>query len=86
MICQRERRNRILKYCFEKNKRVYYTPKISDIILKGAEELNFFDTPLYLSRNTGMSLWEAAVKRFFDIFLSGIALIVLSPILLITLH
>lgn len=79
-----ERRNRILKYCFEKNKRVYYTPKISDIILKGAEELNFFDTPLYLSRNTGMSLWEAAVKRFFDIFLSGIALIVLSPILLIT--
>lgn len=76
-------KNRILKLCFEKDKRVYFTPKLSDILVKGAEELNLFDTPLYLRRNNGIPIWKLAVKKFFDIVLSVFTLVVLSPVLLI---
>lgn len=76
--------NDIIKLCFELDKRVYVTPKISDIIMKSSEYLNVVDTPLFLCRNQGMTVFQEAVKRFFDIVLSSIALIVFSPFLLIT--
>ena len=77
-------KNKILKLCLDSDKRVYLVPKISDIIVKYSEELKLLDTPLYLCRNTGMSSWERFLKRFFDVVMSGIALIVLSPVFLIT--
>ena len=76
--------NRILKMCFEKDKRVYFVPKISDIIVKTSDELNLFDTPLFLCRNIGMSAFRRFIKRVMDIFFSGIALVILSPLMLIT--
>ena len=77
-------KNRVLKICFDLNKRVYLVPKISDVIIQSSERLNLIDTPLFLCRNTGISLFEAFIKRFFDIVLSGLALVVLSPLLIIT--
>ena len=77
-------KNRVLKLCLDNDKRVYLVPKISDIIVRYSEELNVIDTPLFLCRNTGMSFWESVVKRFFDILMSSVALVVLSPVLLIT--
>ena len=76
--------NDIIKLCFELNKRVYVTPKISDIIMKSSEYLNVVDTPLFLCRNQGITPFQKAVKRFFDIVLSLFALIVFSPFMLIT--
>lgn len=76
--------NDIIKLCFEMNKRVYVTPKISDIIMKSAEYLNVVDTPLFLCRNQGMTVVQEAVKRFFDIVLSSISLVVFSPLLMFT--
>ena len=40
-----ELRSEILKYCLEKSIRVYINPKISDIIIRGADDFNMFDTP-----------------------------------------
>ncbi len=79
-----KQKNRILKICFDMDKRVYFVPKISDIIVKSAEELNLFDTPLFLAKNLGISWWQQIIKRFFDILLSLIALILLSPVMLVT--
>lgn len=79
-----ELKNDILKECFKIGKRVYFTPKISDIIGKNSENINLFDTPLYLCRNNGISKPQLFFKRLFDIILSLIALIITSPILLIT--
>lgn len=79
-----EQKNIILKECFRIDKRVYFTPKISDIIGKNSDDINLFDTPLYLCRNNGISVFQLAVKRFFDILFSLIALIITSPIFLIT--
>lgn len=78
-----ELENKLIKICFEINKRIYYVPKISDVLKTHSDYINLFDTPLYLNRNNGIPVAELAVKRFFDIFFSGLALIVLSPIFLI---
>lgn len=77
-------KNDILKECFRINKRVYFTPKISDIIGKHSENISLFDTPLYLCRNAGITASQRFMKRAFDILLSGIALVLLSPVLIIT--
>ncbi len=78
-----ELKNKILKYCFDRQKRVYFTPKISDIIVKESEELNLFDSPLYLSRNIGFSLGQRIVKRTGDIILSLLGIAITSPVMLI---
>lgn len=79
-----ERKNDILKICFDSSKRTYITPKLSDIIIRGAEPIHVFDTPLLVCRNTGLSAESAILKRCFDLTVSVIALIVTSPIMLIT--
>ena len=76
--------NKIVKLCFELNRRVYLVPKISDIIIKSSEDLNVVDTPLYLCRNLGINPWQGIIKRFCDIVLCSLSLIVLSPVFLIT--
>ena len=76
-------RNDILKYCFAKKIRVYVAPKISDIIIRGAEEIRLFDTPLLLCRNRGLSPEQRFVKRIFDLFFAVIAGVVFLPVSLI---
>ena len=77
-------KNQILKICFDMDKRVYFIPKLSDVIIRSSDEINLFDTPLFLCRNQGMGLFRRFIKRFCDVLFSGIALIVLSPIMLVT--
>lgn len=76
-------RNRLLKYCYAKDIRAYTTPKISDVLIRGAVNINLFDTPLLLNRNVGLSLEQRAIKRGIDILISGVALLILWPIMLI---
>lgn len=77
--------NAVIKKCFEKDKRVYFIPKISDIILKSSDSLNVIDTPLYLSRNLGMSFWQRFWKRVVDVVFCGLAVVILCPVFLITM-
>ncbi len=86
VICDTENklRNDILKFCFEHRIVTYVTPKISDIIIRGSEELHILDTPLLVSRNFGAKLEQRIIKRAFDIVVSFVAIIVLSPFFLAT--
>lgn len=77
-------RNSILKFCYGESIRVYATPKISDIIIRSAENLHFFDTPLILARNDGLTFEQRFIKRMMDLLISITALIFLSPIMIIT--
>ena len=77
-------KNLILKTCVDLDKRVYFIPKISDVITASSERLNHIDTPLFMVRDVGIGAIEGAVKRVMDIILSGVAIIFTSPILLIT--
>ncbi len=76
-------RNKILKYAYEHSIRTYINPKISDIIVRGADEVHLFDTPLILSKNIGLGFEEKLVKRVVDIFLSLIGVVITSPFMLI---
>lgn len=78
-----EIKNKILKACFAQSKRVYFTPKISDILIRNSFELNLFDTPLFYCRNIGLSTVQRFIKRCGDIFISLIGIIITSPIMLI---
>ncbi len=76
-------RNDLVKFCFEKHIRAYIVPKISDIILRGAEDLRLFDTPLLLCRNYGLTFEQRMVKRAFDLVFCLIALIPAAPLMLL---
>ncbi|MBR4201660.1 MAG: exopolysaccharide biosynthesis polyprenyl glycosylphosphotransferase [Oscillospiraceae bacterium] len=78
-----ELRNDLLKYCCGQHLRVYITPKISDILMRGGDELRLFDTPLILCRNEGLSPEQRVVKRIFDVMISLILLILFSPVMLV---
>ncbi len=80
-----EKQNDIVKKCFELDKRIYVVPKLSEIILRTSENLNVVDTPLYLCRNLGIKWWQVALKRFCDIVFSFLALVILSPLFIITM-
>lgn len=79
-----ELRNQILKFTYDKSIRTYITPKISDVILRGAEEIHLFDTPLLLSRNLGLTFEQRVLKRFLDLLLATICFVIASPFMLIT--
>lgn len=79
-----EQRNDYLKFCFEHSKRAYIAPKISDIIIRGADDIRLFDTPLLLCRNYGLDFEQQLVKRIFDIVFSIIALIPAAPFMIIS--
>ena len=77
-------RNGLLKYCKENSVQGFFLPHIGDTIMQDAKHIQAFDTPvLYVGRKE-LSPEFAFIKRVFDIVSSGIALIVLSPLILIT--
>ena len=76
-------RNHLIKYCYENSIRVYVTPKLYDILIRGASDMDLFDTPFLLMRNRGLSPWQAFVKRCMDLAISITCLIITSPVLLL---
>ncbi|MDE6501528.1 MAG: sugar transferase [Ruminococcus sp.] len=79
-----ELRNKYLKFCFEKSVRAYIAPKISDIIIRGGDDIRLFDTPLLLCRNYGLTFEQQLAKRAFDIVFSLTALLFLSPLMIVS--
>ena len=73
-------RNLILKKCYDSSIRVYMIPKISDILVRSSTNLKLFDTPILLSKNEGLQIDQMAVKRFIDIVVSLIGIILTSPL------
>lgn len=76
-------RNDYMKFCFQNDIRAYIVPKISDIILRGAEDIRLFDTPLILCRNCGLTVEQRFIKRTADIIISLFMIILFSPVMLI---
>lgn len=78
-----ELRNKIVKYCYEKDIRLYLTPKISDILIRSSDNIHLFDSPLMLLRNHGLNFEQRVMKRLMDIVVSLIVIIVTFPIMAI---
>ena len=77
-------RNYLLKYCYSRSIRVYMMPKISDVLVKGADQLQLFDTPLYLTREYALKIEQRLAKRMIDLICSLLLLVIASPFMLIT--
>ena len=78
-----EKRGQVVKYCYDLKKKIYLTPKITDIIISGAEELPLFDTPLLRVRERGLPIEAQVIKRGVDILFSLLAIIITSPFMLV---
>lgn len=76
-------RNDILKFCYHNSLRTYLAPKVTDIIVRGAESINLFDTPLLLVKGTGLTSVQRLVKRTMDLVICSVAAILTAPIMLI---
>lgn len=76
-------RNLFLKFCFQNNIRCYSVPKISDIMIISASEIDLFDSPLLLFRNQGMTFGQSFCKRAMDIAIGMCGCILASPVMLV---
>lgn len=79
-----EKRSKITRYCVDTGKRVYITPTVEDIIARGYEVKHFVDTPLFAYNGSSKVNQTYPGKRTLDIVFSLFALIIASPIMLIT--
>lgn len=75
-------RNQIAKYCIEKGIQLYLIPRVGDVIMSGAKTSNMLHIPLLCLERYAPSFAYLIIKRLFDVFASGIALIILSPLML----
>ena len=76
-------RNVILKYCTEKDIRVLVLPRIGDVLMSSASRLHILHLPILMVRRYPAKPEYLFIKRVIDILLSGIALLILSPVFLI---
>ncbi len=76
-------RNDLLKYCYQQNKSIYVVPKISDIVIRSASEITYFDSPIMKCSATGLTFEQRFIKRMIDIVGSSLGLLILSPLFLI---
>lgn len=76
-------RNDLLKFCYDNGIRAYVTPKLSDIIMSGADDVTLFDTPLRLVTGKGLTITQRVIKRAMDLIICIIAMIPAAPIMLI---
>lgn len=74
-------RNEVVKFCIANNKVAYVKPKISDTIIRGGRTIQLMNVPVYRCKRSDTSLIYQIIKRFFDIVLSLIAIIISSPIM-----
>ena len=78
-------RSRIFAYCVEKQKIIYVTPRLDDIFLFGFENSHVLDTPLMRYGISAQGKRTAYLsKRFWDIVISVIMLIIFSPFIILT--
>lgn len=77
-------RDRIFKMCYERQIEIYVSPKITDIVLKGASNLHFFDTPLLLVKSAPIEPEQVIIKRILDFTFALVLTVVASPFMLIT--
>ncbi len=77
-------RNDLMKFCYGRSIRVYMMPKITDVLVKGADPIHLFDTPIYLTREYALTVEQRIAKRLIDLVCALILVVIASPFMLIT--
>ncbi len=77
-------RNVILKDCIEQSIVVFVIPRVGDVIMSSAKEVHLFHLPILRVDRYNPNPEFSFIKRAFDIIVSGLAIVLMSPFLLIT--
>ena len=77
-------RNTLLKLCVNLGIPAYVRPKIGDLLLSGSQQVQLANLPFLYTCHGSVSVFYGASKRALDVLISGLALVVLSPVLLLT--
>lgn len=78
-----EERTKIIDYCYQNLKNIYFNPHIADILEQNAKPVFMDDIAFFSTRFHMITFEERIIKRLMDIIISVIGLVVTSPILLI---
>ncbi len=77
-------RNIILKKCIADDIRVFVIPRVGDVIMSGAHKMHMMHLPMLRVERYRPAIEFQFVKRMMDIIISFVAIIILSPALLIS--
>jgi exopolysaccharide biosynthesis polyprenyl glycosylphosphotransferase len=77
-------RNRILKFCIEEGISAYVIPRVGDVLMSGARRMHMYHLPMLRVDRYNPPPEYVLTKRLFDILASLIAIVITSPIMLIT--
>ena len=79
-----EVRTKIIDFCYQNLKNIYFNPHIADILEQNSRQVIMDDISLFSTRYHMITFEERLVKRFMDTLISLLALIITSPILLVS--
>lgn len=78
-----DERKDIVEYCYQERKNIYFNPEISDVVEMNSKHVILDDISLINYTTKGLSLEQRIIKRLMDLVVSGVGLILSSPIWLI---
>lgn len=78
-----QERSELIKLCFERSIPAYVLPSLSDLILRGADNSNIFDSPVVVCQNCGLRAENQFFKRLLDLVLIIPIAIIMLPIMLL---
>lgn len=77
-------RNDIIKYCISNDIEICVRPNIGDFLIQSGHMAQIDHLPVMFLGRGKSGVFYLGVKRFLDVFFSFLALLVLSPVLLLT--
>ncbi len=78
-----ELKDDIITRCITMDKSIYIVPKTFEIAILNSDMIQFSDLPTFKVNTLHLSREKMIIKRIFDLMLSLIAIIILSPIMFI---
>ena len=79
-----QERTKIINFCYQNLKNIYFNPHIADILEQNARSVIVDDISMFSTRFHMITFEERLVKRSMDILISLFALIITSPIFLVS--
>lgn len=79
-----EVKDRVILFCNAHQKDIHISMDIGDLLILGDEVSHSFDTPFLRNKKTPVAWYYPFLKRLSDILISMTAILILSPIMIVT--
>ncbi len=79
-----EERTKIIDFCYQNLKNIYFNPHIADILEQNSRQVIMDDISLFTTRYHMITFEERLVKRLMDTVISLLALVITSPVILVS--